>query len=90
MSYLNLKQAEEYLNGAIKSRTLLKYINLKLVDHFRIGVRSIDSKKDTRPIAFTEKQLDELMQKFLIKNEQSETSLMNKIFQKSKHGGKNA
>lgn len=72
------------MNGVIKRPTLLKYVKLNLVEHYRIGVRSPGSKKDTRPIIFSEQQLDKLMEKFLVKriDTDPEQELIKRLFQK--------
>jgi len=82
--YLNLKEASVYLNGRIKSRTLLKYISLGLLSHYRIGIKSDNAKKDTRPIVVTEEQLEELMNKFIVRKPILKIS-KNNIFPKTNH-----
>ena len=81
--YLNLKEASVYLNGRIKERNLLKYVNLGLLAHYRIGIKSDNAKKDTRPIVVTEEQLEELMEKFLVRKPIIKIS-NNNIFPKTK------
>jgi len=81
--YLNLKEASVYLNGQIKERTLLKYVNFGLLAHYRIGIKSDNAKKDTRPIVVTEEQFEELMEKFLVRKPIIKIS-NNNIFPKTK------
>ncbi len=87
--YYSLKEAEEYLGGCIKAPTLKKYVQHGLVEHYRIGFMKPKSNCDKRMIVFTAKQLDSLMQRFLIKNNNNEKSILNQIFPKPKPGGKN-
>jgi len=87
--YYSLSEAEEYLDGCIKASTLKRYVQLNLVEHYRIGFMKPGSNRDKRMIVFTAKQLDNLMQKFLVKHDNNEQAILNQIFPKPKHGGKN-
>jgi len=86
--YYTLQEASEYLGDCVKPSTLKKYVQLNLIEHYRIGFMKPESNCDKRMIVFTAKQLDSLMQRFLVKNNNNEQTILNQVF-KPKPGGKN-